>query len=58
LRRVIERRIENPLAKRVLSGEFETGDCIAVDFADGEFSFTREAGAARPEPVEAEVVEV
>ena len=58
LRRVIERRIENPLAKRVLSGEFEAGDCISVDFADGEFSFTREPGAARPEPVEAEVVEV
>ncbi|MDA0353438.1 MAG: AAA family ATPase [Chloroflexi bacterium] len=58
LRRVIERRIENPLAKRVLAGEFETGDCVAVDFLDGEFAFTREVGAAREEPVEAEVVEV
>jgi len=55
LQRIIERRIENPLAKRVLSGEFETGDCIAVDFLDDEFTFTRERGAVAPEPVEAEV---
>ena len=58
LRRVIERRIENPLAKRVLSGEFASGDCIVVDFVDGEYTFTRQAGAAEAEPVEAEVVEV
>jgi len=55
LQRIIERRIENPLAKRVLSGEFETGDCIAVDFLDDEFTFTRGRGAVAPEPVEAEV---
>ena len=58
LQRIIERRIENPLAKRVLSGEFDAGDCIAVDFLDSEFTFTREPGGAAPEPVEAEVVEV
>jgi ATP-dependent Clp protease ATP-binding subunit ClpA len=58
LRRVIERRIENPLAKRVLSGEFASGDCIVVDFVDGEYTFTRQAGAAEAEPVEAEGVEV
>jgi ATP-dependent Clp protease ATP-binding subunit ClpC len=58
LRRVIERRIENPLAKRVLSGEFASGDCIVVDFVDGEYTFTRQAGEAEVEPVEAEVVEV
>ena len=58
LRRVIERRIENPLAKRVLAGEFETGDIIVVDFTDGIFSFSSEPGAKRSKPVEAEVVEV
>jgi ATP-dependent Clp protease ATP-binding subunit ClpC len=58
LRRVIERRLENPLAKRVLSGEFEPGDRIDVDFADGDYTFTRKPAAAPPEPVEAEVVEV
>ena len=58
LRRVIERRLENPLAKRVLSGEFEPGDRIDVDFADGDYTFARKPGAATPEPVEAEVVEV
>ena len=58
LRRVIERRIENPLAKRVLAGEFEMGDIIVVDFTDGIFSFSSEPGAKRSKPVEAEVVEV
>jgi ATP-dependent Clp protease ATP-binding subunit ClpC len=58
LRRVIERRLENPLARRVLSGEFEPGDRIDVDFADGDYTFTRKPGAAAPTPVEAEVVEV
>jgi ATP-dependent Clp protease ATP-binding subunit ClpC len=58
LRRVIERRLENPLARRVLSGEFEPGDRIDVDFADGDYIFDRKPGAATPEPVEAEVIEV
>jgi len=58
LRRVIERRLENPLAKRVLSGEFEPGDRIDVDFADGHYTFIRKPGAAIPDPVDAEVVEV
>ena len=58
LRRVIERRIENHLAKRVLAGEFEMGDIIVVDFTDGIFSFSSEPGAKRSKPVEAEVVEV
>jgi ATP-dependent Clp protease ATP-binding subunit ClpC len=58
LRRVIERRLENPLAKRVLSGEIEPGDRINVNFADGDYTFTRKPAATTPEPVEAEVVEV
>ncbi|OAI39792.1 Clp protease [bacterium SCGC AG-212-C10] len=39
LRRTIQRRIENDLAKRVLAGEFATGQRISVDFADGEYQF-------------------
>src|SRR5579884_4161327 len=47
LRRVIQRRIENPLAKRVLSGEMAPGDSVDVDVAeDGGFTFTRVAAPA------------
>ena len=52
LRRTIERRVENPLAKQVLSGGYEAGDRITVDYAGGAFTFAREPGAA-PEVVEA-----
>jgi len=58
LRRLIERRVENPLAKGVLSGNYEEGDRITVDHDGSEFTFTRHPGAARqaePEVVEAEV---
>ncbi|MEX2228810.1 MAG: AAA family ATPase [Dehalococcoidia bacterium] len=61
LRRMIERRVENPLAKRVLLGEVEAGDCIDVDRDErGEFTFTRRPGAAafaEPRPEDAEVAE-
>ncbi|MEX2032927.1 MAG: hypothetical protein WEA81_08680, partial [Dehalococcoidia bacterium] len=57
LRRLIERRVENPLAKGVLSGGYESGDRITVDYAEAEFTFTREPGAA-PEVIEAEVAAV
>ena len=54
LRRTVQRRIENPLAKRILAGEFEEGDVIRVDFDGEDFRFekagTREP-AAEPEPV-------
>jgi ATP-dependent Clp protease ATP-binding subunit ClpA len=43
LRRTIERRVENELAKRVLAGEFDEGDCVVVDIDEsGEYTFTRE----------------
>ena len=42
LRRTIQRRVENPLAKRVLSGEFTEGDRLLVDLDDqGGYTFTR-----------------
>ena len=43
LRRTIEQRVENELAKRVLAGEFSEGDCVVVDLdASGAYSFARE----------------
>jgi ATP-dependent Clp protease ATP-binding subunit ClpC len=43
LRRTVEKRVENELAKRVLAGEFGEGDCVVVDVDEsGEYSFTRE----------------
>ena len=43
LRRTIEQRIENELAKRVLAGEFNEGDCVVVDIdGEGGYTFTRE----------------
>ncbi len=39
LKRVIQRRVENPLASRLLAGDFSPGDVIHVGFHDGEFAF-------------------
>ncbi|HYM16343.1 MAG TPA: AAA family ATPase [Dehalococcoidia bacterium] len=50
LRRTIQRRIENPLAREVLAGTFAEGDVVQVDFADGEFRFAKAVAAPRPEP--------
>ncbi|MDO8617021.1 MAG: AAA family ATPase, partial [Dehalococcoidia bacterium] len=41
LRRTIERRIANPLSRRILAGEFAEGDTALVDHADGEYAFEK-----------------
>ncbi|MFO7858079.1 MAG: ATP-dependent chaperone ClpB [Ectothiorhodospiraceae bacterium] len=46
LKRVIQSRVENSLAQRILQGSFVPGDVIAVDYREGEFVFDREANAA------------
>ncbi|MCA9556835.1 MAG: type VI secretion system ATPase TssH, partial [Myxococcales bacterium] len=51
LKRVIQQRLENPLAARLLSGQFNPGDTIEVDYQREQFVFERSPG-----PVEAEVV--
>jgi ATP-dependent Clp protease ATP-binding subunit ClpC len=51
LRRTIERRIESPLAKRILGGEFQEGDAVEVDHADGEYVFRKGAVSEQREPV-------
>ena len=43
LRRTVERRVENELARRILAGEFGEGQRITVDFADGEYTFAARA---------------
>ena len=40
LRRTVQRRVENELARRILGGEFHEGQKVVVDFADGEYRFT------------------
>jgi len=56
LKRVIQRRVQNPLAMGLLAGEYHDGDLVRVDVGlDGELTFARvhtEAGGA---PVETEV---
>ncbi len=50
LRRTIERRVENPLAKKVLGGEFDAGDRVLVDIDENaEFTFTRERKTQKPD---------
>jgi ATP-dependent Clp protease ATP-binding subunit ClpB len=47
LKRAIQRFVENPLALRLLDGEFADGDTIRVDAEDGELTFEK-TGAAVP----------
>ena len=48
LKRALQRLVENPLAQRLLEGEFAEGDTIRVDAQNGELVFER---AAEPAPV-------
>ncbi|HRI18596.1 MAG TPA: AAA family ATPase, partial [Burkholderiaceae bacterium] len=41
LKRAIQQRIENPIAKLILDGRFGPKDVIPVDVVNGEFSFER-----------------
>ncbi len=43
LKRAIQRLLENPLAVRLLEGDFAPGDVILVDAQNGDFVFTRAA---------------
>jgi ATP-dependent Clp protease ATP-binding subunit ClpB len=50
LKRAIQRLLENPLARRLLEGDFGDGDTIAADAQNGELVFTK-AGQREPAPV-------
>jgi ATP-dependent Clp protease ATP-binding subunit ClpC len=47
LRRAIQRHLENPLSKGILSGEFQPGDHVVVDGGDGRLVLAK-ATAAQP----------
>src|SRR6266516_1483723 len=48
LKRAIQRLVENPLALRLLEGEFADGDAVRVDSRDGALVFERAADVAAP----------
>jgi ATP-dependent Clp protease ATP-binding subunit ClpB len=41
LKRTIQRRVQDPLALRLLQGDFREGDTIEVDFSGDEYTFRR-----------------
>ena len=47
LKREIQQRMENPLAQRILAGEFAPGDTVYVDASEGELSFSNEEHAPK-----------
>jgi len=49
LKRVIQRRIQDPLAMKILAGDVRDGDHVVVDHRDGEFVFDVLAGEAEEE---------
>jgi ATP-dependent Clp protease ATP-binding subunit ClpB len=48
LKRAIQRLVQDPLARRLLEGEFQEGDRIRVDLQGGEIVFAREDPTAAP----------
>jgi ATP-dependent Clp protease ATP-binding subunit ClpB len=54
LKRVIQRRLQNPIALELLEGNFQDGDTIRVERHGDELRFERlERGAREPEMVSA-----
>jgi ATP-dependent Clp protease ATP-binding subunit ClpB len=41
LKRAIQQQVENPLAQRILRGEFGPGDRVLVSVTDGQLTFTK-----------------
>jgi ATP-dependent Clp protease ATP-binding subunit ClpB len=41
LKRAIQRRLENPLASKLLSGEFADGDTVRLDADHYKFTFQK-----------------
>ena len=56
LKRVIQQRIENPLAQKILGGQFGEGDMIVVHADPIKGSFVFEKGTGEAEVVEGELV--
>jgi ATP-dependent Clp protease ATP-binding subunit ClpB len=47
LKRTIQRLVQDPLAMRILEGEFLEGDTVVVDVKKGELTLERKPGKAR-----------
>jgi ATP-dependent Clp protease ATP-binding subunit ClpB len=56
LKRVIQQRIQNPLATEILRGVFQEGSGARIDYRDGEFTFERTGPSAPRTVVETESV--
>ncbi len=56
LRRIIQQKIEDPLSDRMLSGEFEDGDTIAIDLLEDEVVLQRGEGKEAQPAEDAEAV--
>jgi len=50
IRRAIQRLVLDPLAQRLLAGEFGEGDVVYVDLRDGRIDFFKQEYAKAPEP--------
>ncbi|HXS82877.1 MAG TPA: ATP-dependent chaperone ClpB [Methylomirabilota bacterium] len=49
LKRTIQRRLQNPLAMKLLEGAFKTGDVVEVEVESGELRFRAAKPARKPE---------
>jgi len=49
LKRTIQRRLQNPLAMKLLEGVFKTGDVVEVTLESGEIKFRAAKPARQPE---------
>jgi ATP-dependent Clp protease ATP-binding subunit ClpB len=50
LKRVIQKRLVDPLALGLLKGDYAPGDTVVVDAEDGALAFTRTRPAPEPAP--------
>jgi len=57
LRRVIQRRLQDPIAMAILEGRFHEGSTVDVDVEDGGLVIRAGAETVKPDVVDAEVVE-
>jgi ATP-dependent Clp protease ATP-binding subunit ClpB len=48
LKRVIQRRLQDPIAMAILEGRFSEGDTVAVDANDGQITISRAEPSASP----------
>jgi len=44
LKRTIQRELQDPLALKILQGEFDDGDVVMVEVRDGELAFAKQQG--------------